>query len=986
MPTPSDMPQWQSTCLNEAITRLGTRVGEAMLDALTEAVTQQGWLAEWQLLLASSDFFVEQSARQSDWLLEQITTGALLEERHWDAPAWDHALAGMLGAAETEAEVLSVLRRFRHQEMLRILWRETARCAPTEISYAELSELADSCIRSAVRYAESVMQAKHGVPKGAESGEAQALVVLAMGKLGGQELNFSSDIDLIFAYLEGGVTEGGRQQLDNQSYFTRLGQMVIRLLDAVTEDGFAFRVDMRLRPYGDSGALVGALNALEVYYQEQGREWERYAMMKARPVTGDAAAQHALMSMLGAFVYRRYTDFSVIAALRDMKAMMRAEVARLGMESDLKRGAGGIREVEFIAQSLQLIHGGRRPELRCRPLLDTLTALSSGDVLSSDQAGRLAAHYLLLRRVEHALQAMQDKQTQTLPEAVIARAQLAALSGYADWDTLDAHLSEARREVAELFNDLIAEPTPVSADHDGAAESDAGITFSTLSETVLDELGFRESPSTWSALEGVLDSAWVAALQPEGRRRLEQFLPRLCVAAANEANPDLALTRSLPFIKAVCRRSAYLVLLQENPRALGHLLSLVAASQWIADRLATRPELVDELLHESTLYSAPDRGELQSLVRQQLLRIPEDDLEAQMNALSRIKDGVVLRVAASELMDTLPLMRVSDNLTYLAEVMIEQALAVARTELVQRYGEPQGANSGFAVMAYGKLGGLELSYGSDLDLVFVFEGAEGETAGPKVIDNTRFYTRLAQRVVHVLSAQTYAGRLYEVDLRLRPDGDSGLVATSLSGLRRYQFESAWIWEHQALVRARPVAGDAWLQDALTALRRDVLINPRDVGHLASEVCGMRAKMRMEHAPQRRSQPSLQQSPQNPPPSSPEDEGPLHATGQFDLKRDPGGIVDIEFVVQFLVLAHAKDYDELTEWSDVVRLLEALERSGKMSPPDAQALSSAYLSYRGAIHVLTLQGARPVATAETFQVMRDEVQRITESLLPGLQSG
>ena len=311
--------------------------------------------------------------------------------------------------------MLSVLRRFRHQQMLRILWRETARCAPTEVSYAELTELADCCIRAAVRYAESVMQAKHGVPTGAESGEPQSLVVLAMGKLGGRELNFSSDIDLIFAYPEAGLTRGGRQELDNQAYFIRLGQMVIRLLDAVTEDGFAFRVDMRLRPYGDSGALVGSYNALEVYYQEQGREWERYAMIKARPITGTPEAQESLMNMLGSFVYRRYTDFSVIAALREMKSMMRAEVTRLGMDNDLKRGAGGIREIEFIAQSLQLIHGGRIPEIRTRSLLSTLSALEQAEVLSTDQAGRLATHYLLERRVEHALQAMQYRQTQSLP-------------------------------------------------------------------------------------------------------------------------------------------------------------------------------------------------------------------------------------------------------------------------------------------------------------------------------------------------------------------------------------------------------------------------------------------------------------------------------------------------------------------------------------------------------------------------------------------
>ena len=448
-------------------------------------------------------------------------------------------------------------------------------------------------------------------------------------------------------------------------------------------------------------------------------------MIKARPITGTPEAQESLMSMLGSFVYRRYTDFSVIAALREMKSMMRAEVTRLGMDDDLKRGAGGIREIEFIAQSLQLIHGGRIPEVRSRSLLSTLTALQQAEVLSAEQARRLATHYRLERRVEHALQAMQDKQTQSLPSEPVPRAQLALLSGFADWETLEAHLTEARREVENLFNDLIAEPASESHDELPSATSATRLAFSALGESALREIGYLQADETWAAVESFLDSAWVAALQPEGRRRLEAFLPLLCEMAAATLDPDAALTRSLPFVRAVCRRSAYLVLLQENPRALQHLLSLVASSIWLSEQLAARPELVDELLHESTLYSAPSREELHALVRQQLLRIPEEDLEAQMSALSRIKDGVVLRVAASELTGTLPIMKVSDNLTFLAEVMIEQAVALARAELVQRYGEPQSDSAGFAVMAYGKLGGLELSYGSDLDLVFVFVFVNG---------------------------------------------------------------------------------------------------------------------------------------------------------------------------------------------------------------------------------------------------------------------
>lgn len=947
--------------LRDAVARLSTRIGDAHYGALHRAAQVCGQQLHFEALMATSEFFVEQAARQHDWLRRALEQGQWLDDRGWAERDWDRALSALLKPGLDEAKMLTALRLFRHREMLRILWRDKAQIADVEVAFGELSQLADCCIRAAVRYAESTLSEKYGTPIGGESGEAQALVVLGMGKLGGQELNFSSDVDLIFAYPEAGETVAGRQQLDNQTYFTRLGQMVIRLLDAVTEEGFVFRVDMRLRPYGDSGALVGAFSALEVYYQEQGREWERYAMVKARPITGTPEARWALSEMLASFVYRRYTDFSVIAALRDMKSMMRAEVTRRGMRDDLKRGAGGIREIEFIVQSLQLIHGGKLPELHCRSLLHALKALSTAKILPAEQALLLAEYYRLERRIEHGLQSMQDKQTQSLPIEPTSRAQLAALTGFAEWEALERCLTEARQSVAALFNDLIAEP-PAALEADDDEHTPAPRLFSELRCDDLQVMGYRQADETWSALEAFLDTAWTAALQPEGRRRLEVFLPLLCATAAVRPDPDLALTRSLPFVRAVCRRSAYLVLLQENPRALEHLLTLVGASAWVAARLTARPELVDELLHESTLYNAPSRDELQSLVRQQLLRIPEEDLEAQMGALSRTKDGFTLRVAASELTGTLPIMKVSDYLTFLAEVMLEQAVAVARAELVQRYGEPISEHAGFAVMAYGKLGGIELSYGSDLDLVFVFDGAEGETAGPKVIDNTRFYTRLAQRVVHVLSTQTYAGRLYEVDLRLRPDGDSGLVATTLSALRRYQTSSAWVWEHQALVRARVVAGDPALRSALEALRHDVLTLSRDREQLARSVCEMRQKMRAEHT----------------------------AGGRdldcFDLKRDPGGIVDIEFVVQYLVLAHASEHPGLTEWSDVIRLLDVLEGSECVSEDDKSVLAQAYLSYRSATHAAALQGRSAEASATDYRGQREQVQRVTRALLPGLQSG
>ena len=948
---------WFDDSISASEIRLAARVGSTAYEALCEVVLTAGQMDSFRTLMASSDFFVEQVGRQSAYLCHALAEGTLLATREWTTEQWDAAFAILNAPDATESDCLAALRTFRHRHLVRMLWREAAQLATVEDTFAELSGLADCCVRAAVAFSVAALRPKYGLPMGQESGDEQSLVVLAMGKLGGNELNLSSDIDLIFAYPEAGETTGGRQRLANQSYFIRLGQMVIRLLDAVTEDGFVFRVDMRLRPYGDSGALVGSFNALELYYQEQGREWERYAMVKARPITGTAAAKTSLMSMLSAFVYRRYTDFSVIAALRNMKSMMRAEVARLGIDADVKRGSGGIREIEFIAQSLQLIHGGRMPALRLPSLLPTLQALTQAEVLPTQEAQCLADHYRLLRRVEHGLQGMADRQTQALPAEPLHRAKLAVLVGYSSWEALESDLAGARHEVDALFTDLIADP----ADHPSNELASSRTRFSALNAETLTALGYRQPEFTWETVGSLLDSPWVASLQGEGRHRFEAFLPLLCEMAAHEANPDAALTRALPFVRAVCRRSAYLVLLQENPAALKHLLSLVAASTWVADRLAARPELLDELLHEAQLFSAPSRDEIKSLVRQQLLRIPEEDLEAQMGALSRIKEGVILRVAASELSGTLPVMQVSDNLTFLAEVMIEQAIAVARAELVQRYGEPQAEHAGFAVMAYGKLGGIELSYGSDLDLVFVFNGADGETAGPKVIDNSRFYTRLAQRVTHVLSAQMFSGRLYEVDLRLRPDGDSGLVAATLTGFRRYQLESAWTWEHQALVRSRTVAGDPALRASLEQLRREVLTLPRQVPALSAAVRDMRHKMRAEQASMTR------------------------GNERFDIKRDQGGIVDIEFVVQYLVLAHAAEHPALAQWSDVIRLLETLEQVGVLTADQASVLSSRYLTYRSALHGLALQGADTQVEAAPHVTGREQVKRVTEALLPGLQA-
>ena len=939
-------------CLPAAWDRVAVLAGDDNFRHLRARLKGSGRLDEVERLMAVSPFFVEQLAQNADWVADNVATD-WLEDRSWSHDDWRRALALFTAGADDEAGFMAALRRFRSREMLRIVWRDFSGSANLAATVADVSRLADTTIEAAVEWAGQGLTPRFGHPVGRDTGSVQELIVLGMGKLGGEELNLSSDIDLIFTYPEAGQTEGGRTSVSNQEYFIKLGQGVIRFLDTVTANGFVFRVDMRLRPYGDSGALVSSFDALELYYQEQGREWERYALMKARPITGHPDAVAPLNEMIQAFVFRRYTDFGVIESLRDMKAMILAEIRRQGLSDNIKKGEGGIREIEFIAQCLQLIHGGRDRTLQLRGLEPALESIRTAQLLPSDVVDELISAYRWLRDCEHALQGMEDRQTQTLPVEPLSRERVATIMGLPNWSALVEVLNRHRDAVARHFAELIA-----PAQH--SISNEDTLQFATLGLASLTELNFDSPSDSWGLIERYLSSARFQVLQGDSRQRVERFLPRLCEAAAQSSAPGRVLERLLPFVEAVSRRSAYLVLLEENPQALAQLVLLAAKSPWIADRLAKRPDLLDELLDIDRLTSAPDRSAIQSLVRQQLLRVPEEDLEAQMLALGRIKDSVVLRVAASELTDHLPLMKVSDYLTFLAEVIVEQAIHVARAELVKRHGQPQGKRTGFAVLGYGKLGGIELSYGSDLDLVFVYEGDDGETDGPRPIDNVRFFTRLAQRVTHVLSTKMAAGRLYEVDLRLRPHGDSGLVAVSVTGLRKYQLESAWTWEHQALVRTRALAGDSHLTRTLAELRKEVLCLARDSTTLIEDVVSMRRRM-LKAGTQKIDVPR----------------------GCFDLKRDPGGIVDIEFVVQYLVLEHARTIPALTEWSDVVRIIESLQQHAVLPEQDAGGLVDAYLAFRSAVHTTALQGEQAVGRTADFEQHLKHVIAVRERLLPGI---
>ncbi|KAF1070313.1 MAG: Bifunctional glutamine synthetase adenylyltransferase/adenylyl-removing enzyme [Pseudomonas citronellolis] len=936
------------------------------------------WSAErreaFARVTAGSDFVAEQAARDPQALLELADTGVL--ERALQRGELRAQLESNLHGCEDEDELGRRLRRFRRRQQMRIIWRDLTRQSDLIATCRDLSDLADACIDLAYQWLYTRHAAQFGTPIGHRSGLAQHLVVLGMGKLGAGELNLSSDIDLIFGYPEGGETQGARRALDNQEFFTRLGQKLIKALDAITVDGFVFRVDMRLRPYGSSGPLVHSFAGLEQYYQDQGRDWERYAMIKARVVAGDQDAGQRLLELLRPFVYRRYLDFSAIEALRSMKQLIQQEVRRKGMSENIKLGAGGIREVEFIAQAFQLIHGGRDLSLQQRPLLQVLGILEGQGYLPPPVVEELREGYAFLRYVEHALQAIDDRQTQMLPEDELSRIRVAYILGFPNWSACREGIGEWRERIDWHFRQVIADP-----DEEEEVVSEAQeFEWLPLWEEQVDEesacrqfaeAGFAEPAAAWKRLIDLRHGSQVRAMQRLGRERLDAFIPRLLNMLIEREQPDLSLERVLPLVEAVARRSAYLVLLTENPGALERLLNLCAASPMVAEQIARFPILLDELLNEGRLLSPPQAPELNAELRERLMRIPEDDLEQQMETLRHFKLAHGLRVVASDIAGTLPLMKVSDYLTWLAEAILEQVLALAWQQLVQRHGRPLRADGtpcdpDFIIVGYGKVGGLELGHGSDLDLVFIHDGdPQGETDGAKSIDGAQFYTRLGQKIIHFLTTQTTSGALYEVDMRLRPSGAAGLLVSSLAAFQAYQQNEAWTWEHQALVRARVLAGCPRVAEAFEAIRAQVLGARRDLPELRREVSEMRAKMRDNLG--------------TPTTVAGTAANAFEAAQPFDLKQDAGGIVDIEFMVQYAALAWSWEHPELLRYTDNIRILDGLEQVGLVANDDVRFLQEAYKAYRAAAHRLALQKQPGVVSGDRFSDERHGVMRIWHAL-------
>ncbi len=863
----------------------------------------------------------------------------------------DQLLSKMLA---TGLPVGAALRRLRGLLFAAIVERDVSGRADLAEVLAAISRFADFAVQKALADQHAALCELHGVPFGEESGRPQQMIVVGMGKLGGHELNVSSDIDLIFLYPEGGETRTERDDqrpLSNHEFFVRLGKRLIAQLAEITEDGYCFRVDMALRPNGASGPLAASFAMLEEYLLVQGREWERYAWVKARAMTGDAEDIGYLDKLVQPFVYRRYLDYGAINALRGMHAQIRAEVVRQetrhpGRVWNVKLGRGGIREVEFITQVFQLIRGGRDPSLRDRSTRETLKTIAAKRLMAPDTVERLLEAYAFLRNIEHRIQYLDDAQSHVLPAQEEEQQLIATMAGFADADALKLAITECCTWVAAQFDAIFEDKAAPATDDPAAAPVPVleEVDEATL-VNYLGSLAYDDPAASAARLLSSWRSSRIQAMPPERKQQLQSLMRHALQEIARQGGSCAqTLNRVVDFFEAIARRSAYLSLLTEFPQALERVIRMMAASDWAARYLTRHPVLMDELLDDGSLHAEPDWKAFAHECQQRLAAFA-GDTERQMDVLRELHHAQLFRLLAQDLGGVVTVERLADHLSALADVLVGATLSAVWQTIPNRHREVPA----FAVIAYGKLGGKELGYASDLDVIFLYDDEDQ--------DAPALYAKLAQRFITWMTSHTPAGILFDIDIALRPDGASGLLVSSFASFEKYQRSSAWVWEHQALTRARFCAGDQQIGQRFEQLRIALLRQPRDRDTLKQEVLTMRQRMHDAHP---------------------------NRSGQFDLKHDPGGMIDIEFVVQYLVLAHACDFVALTGDIGNIALLKLAGQIGLIDGPLSVQVADAYRSFRKLQHQIRLRG-EDRARVELAQVEEQvvAVKRLWENIWVGV---
>jgi glutamate-ammonia-ligase adenylyltransferase len=938
-------------------------------------------LGQFKLAITLSDFILTSALQAPELVLNLFVNKDVYQT---SVPPYTVLLNDLLIECQSEEQLHRVLRRFRLQQMVNIAVADLVLNISLEQSLERLSLLADALIQSSLAWLTSFCQNKWGTPQNS-TGEFQPLLVFGMGKLGGYELNFSSDIDLIFVYPHSGETQGNRRSIENQQFFTRLAQKLITSLHQHTADGFVYRVDMRLRPFGESGPLVLTFSAMEDYYQEQGRDWERYAMLKARvipPLNGDDSYHKQLSKLLRPFVYRRYIDFSVIDSLRRMKMMISQEVRRKQLVNNIKLGAGGIREIEFIVQVFQLIRGGRVKALQQRRLLTVLPELVISGELQEDSKLVLENAYCFLRRVENILQALADKQTQTLPDNELDKQRILHVLEFTSWQDFCLVLEKHMHGVHDKFEQLIGIESPnhqIQDEHwttlwHSRWNDEESIAWLEQDQGDSEETHWN-SEDIWRLLSDFRDDVSKRSIGNRGRQVLDKLLPLLICHIQQAKQAEFVLERVLHVFKKIVTRTAYLELLFENEGALKQLIHLCQASRWVTDYIAKYPILLDELIDPRLLHNPTKIADYGHELRESMLRIPEEDLEAQMDGLRLFKQAQQLRIAAADISEVLTVEQVSLHLTALAQAIIAEVINIGWQQVVGRFGVPKSIvnslsneknlnqndlqNKGLAVIAYGKMGGNELSYGSDLDLVFVHNSPEGDVTtglanGEKSVPASQFYMKHVQRIMHIFNSRMSSGILYELDMRLRPSGNSGVLVGHINTFGQYQQEDAWTWEHQALVRARIVYGNTTIEKKFNDIRQQVLSLPRELDELNVDVSRMREKMRNH----------LDKS----------------TDELIDIKQGIGGLVDIEFLAQYLVLAHCNTHAKLTQHCDKLSIFKQLAKIEILTQQDQQLLANCYQHLRGLGHKATLQNEALLVNKEEVPE-RDQVMQVWRKFLP-----
>lgn len=910
------------------------------------------FLMSWPKVWVSSLFVADSCIRRPEMLFDLIESDDLFLP--YTETRYVEKLSKLTD--ETEADLMVSLRRLRNREMVRIAWRDLAGWAELEETLHELTWLAEACIHHVLDFLYRQACDKFGTPT-LTCGRPQNMVVLGMGKLGAYELNYSSDIDLIFAFAEDGVLSD-RKQTTYGEFFSKICRKLVKILDEITVEGFIFRTDIRLRPFGDSGPVIMTFDGMENYYLTQAREWERYAMIKARQVAGDETTGPQLMAMLHAFVYRRYLDYGAFEELRSLKYKISQELQRKDRLDNIKLGPGGIREIEFIGQAFQLIRGGQEKTLQNRRIVEVLQRLGEMELLSPLDAEQLINHYRFLRKAENHIQQYQDRQTHDLPLDPKIRAILAYSMGFGDWAHFKDKLDGIRRQVHDEFDLVFSlskqDKRNLEAESIWAAHADDDVLCSQLKD-----LGYADAEDMLLQIREFKKSPAVKRLTAKGAAVLDRLMPQLLESVRQVDNADDTFKRITRLFEAVAGRNVYLSLLYENPDALTQLVKLSAASPWICDYMAHYPVLFDELLDPRSLYEPLNKQALQAELAEMLADADCHDTEQLMMILRKFKHINLLRVAAADIMGIIPIMVVSDYLTYIAEAVVDQTVRLCWKMMIDKHGMPPNTDEGsigFGVLGFGKLGGIELGYGSDLDMVFLYDSQDTHamTGGVKPISCSHFYGRLGQKVMQMLNTRLLSGILYEVDMRLRPSGNAGLLVNHVDVYEDYLRDNAWTWEHQALVRGRFIAGDPIIKTEFEAIRKRILCLPRDHYALKKEVREMREKMR--------------------------ENLDTTKTGEFDLKQSKGGIADIEFIVQFCVLEQAAANESLVTYTDNVRLLEGLARIGTLSEQAADQLKQAYCSYRDYGHKQALQGGKSVVSENGFAQLRNQVERIWQQVM------